>query len=226
MELREALRTTGAIREFTDRPVSNETIAAVLDDARFAPSGGNRQAWHVIVVRDPDVRRRVADVYLDHWHDYVAHLLAGLIPFSPTATEADRALAASKRADAEALSRADGFAENLATVPAMLVVCAHVDVLVATDRDVNRFPLASGASLYPFVWNILLAAREHDLGGVLTTMALRGEPELRDTLGLPDGWVMAAIVALGYPTQRATKLRRREVTEFTTLDTFDGPAFS
>jgi len=77
MELIEALRTTGSIRHFTAEPVSDELLFAVLDDARFAPSGGNRQAWRVIVVRDLVRRRRVRDLYLDAWHDYVGHLLAG-----------------------------------------------------------------------------------------------------------------------------------------------------
>ena len=59
MELIETIRTTGSIREFTDQPVSDELIFQILDDARFAPSGVNRQAWHVIVVRDRLVRQAV-----------------------------------------------------------------------------------------------------------------------------------------------------------------------
>jgi nitroreductase len=225
MELRDALRTTGAVRNFADRPVDDATLHAILDDARFAPSGGNRQAWHVIAVSDPTVREAIATVYLDHWHDYIAHLLAGLIPFSPSASDADRALATSKRADAEALSKPDGFAENLATVPALLVVCANLNVLVATDRDLGRYTIAGGASLYPFVWNILLAARDRGLGGVLTTMAIRGEPQLREALHLPEGWAVAAVVALGYPENQVTKLKRKPVEDIATKDFFDGSPF-
>jgi nitroreductase len=86
MELIEALRTTGSIRDFSSQPVSDELIFQILDDARFAPSGGNRQAWRVIVVRDRKARLAVRDAYLEAWHDYVGHLLAGLIPFSPLAS--------------------------------------------------------------------------------------------------------------------------------------------
>ena len=102
MDLRQALRTTPATREFTDKSIDLATIREILDDARFAPSGGNRQAWKVIVVSNPEKRRALRDLYLDGWHDYIAHLLGGLTPFSPHASDDDRARAASLRADAEA----------------------------------------------------------------------------------------------------------------------------
>jgi nitroreductase len=53
VDLTEALRTTGTAREFTDQPVDDGIVAAILDDARFAPSGGNRQPWRVAIVKDP-----------------------------------------------------------------------------------------------------------------------------------------------------------------------------
>ena len=53
MDLTEALRTTGAVREFTDEPVDDATVYRLLETARFAPNGGNRQAWRVVVVQDP-----------------------------------------------------------------------------------------------------------------------------------------------------------------------------
>lgn len=225
MELIETLRSTGSIREFTDQPVSDELIFQILDDARFAPSGGNRQAWHVIVVRDRAVREAVRDAYLESWHDYVAHLLAGLIPFSPLASDEDRAAALAQRPAAEERSRPDGFPETLDTVPAMLVVCANLEVLAATDRDLGRYQIAGGASIYPFVWNILLSARERGLGGVITTVATRREEEVRAALNIPSTWAVASVVAMGYPKKRHTRLSRRPVEAFTTLDTFDGAAF-
>jgi nitroreductase len=226
MDIINALRTTGAVRQFTNEPVSNELLFRVLDDARFAPSGGNRQAWHVIVVRDAATRRRVRDLYLDAWHDYVGHLLAGLIPFSPLASDHDRAAALAQRSAAEALSAPDGFAETLDQVPVMLVVCADLAVLAATDRDLDRYQLVGGASIYPFVWNILLAARERELGGVMTTVATRHERELRDTLAIPPTYAVAAVVVLGHPRRQATKLTRKPVKAFTTVDSFDGEPFA
>lgn len=226
MELTNALRTTGSVRAFLEEPVSDKVLYEILDDARFAPSGGNRQAWHVIVVKDVARRRALRDLYLDGWHDYVAHVLAGLIPFSPLASEEDRVAATSQRAAAIATSKPDGFPETLDRVPVMLVICADLSSLAATDRDLDRYQIAGGASVYPFVWNVLLSARARELGGVMTTIATRNEPAVREVLDIPHGYVVASIVALGHPAKRPTKLKRRAVPEFTTIDTFDGDAFT
>ena len=57
MDIISTLRTTGAVRAFTDEPVADAVVHEILDDARFAPSGGNRQPWRVAVVKDPTIRR-------------------------------------------------------------------------------------------------------------------------------------------------------------------------
>lgn len=222
MELGHALRSTSSVRSFTSAPVSDQTLFSILEDARFAPSGGNRQAWHVIVVKDDARRAALRDFYLDAWHDYIAHGLAGLVPFSPVASDDDRTLAASYRDRAVAASKPDGFPETLDTVPAMLVICADLSALAATDRDLGRYQIAGGASIYPFVWSILLAAHDRGLGGVMTTMATRNEPEVRAVLSMPEHQIVASIVALGYPQRRLTTLRRNGVADFTTVDTYDG----
>jgi len=226
MELADALRTTGSVRAFLDEPVSDDILYAILDDARFAPSGGNRQAWRVIVVQDAARRRAVRDLYLDGWHDYVAHVLAGLVPFSPLASDEDRAAAAAKREAAITSSRPDGFPETLDKVPVMLVICADLHALAAVDRDLDRYQMVGGASIYPFVWNILLAARARGLGGVMTTIATRNESGMREALDIPGDQIVASVVALGYPVSRLTKLTRRSVEEFTTSDTFVGEPFA
>jgi nitroreductase len=226
MELTDAIRTTGSVRAFLDQSVPDEVLYTILDDARFAPSGGNRQAWHVIIVKDERRRRALRDLYLDGWRDYVAHVLAGLVPFSPLASDEDRAAAASKRSAAIAVSKPDGFPETLDQVPVMLAICADLAALAATDRDLGRYQIAGGASIYPFVWNVLLAARARGLGGVMTTMATRNESGVREVLDIPHDQIVASIVALGHPTSQVTKLTRRTVQEFTTIDTFDGEPFT
>ena len=225
MELRDGLRTTGSVRTFTAQPVDDAVLFDVLDDARFAPSGGNRQAWRVVVVRDAEQRRRLSAAYLDAWHDYVASLLAGVTPFSPLASDEERQAVSAKRTAAEAQSSPDGFAETLDRAPALLVVVADLAAFAATDRDLDRYHLVGGASVYPFIWSLLLAAHERGLGGVMTTVATANEPQLREIFSLPSTFVVASVVVLGYPEHRATKLRRREVPEFTFVDRFDGPAF-
>jgi nitroreductase len=224
MDLEQALRTTGAVRNFTDQTVSEETVAAVLEVARFAPSGGNRQGWHVVVVRDPQQRRRLRDLYLASWYDYLAIGESGLVAFAPiTDREAEaRAVAARSDAIAEESAQRPGFAEHLDQVPVLLVVVADLRSLCATDRDLDRYTLVGGASVYPFVWSILLAARIHGLGGVITTMLTRAEPEVRDVLGVPDTYAVVAGVALGYPVKQPQRLRRGALEGFATIDRFDG----
>jgi nitroreductase len=224
MELSDAMRTTGAVREFTDEPVDDEVVYEILDDARFAPSGGNRQGWRAIVVRDPQVRLELRDLYLPGWDEYLAMGRAGLVPWAPIT---DREAEARALLDAPASAGKRGaFAERLHEVPVLIVLLADLRALAATDRDLDRYTLVGGASVYPFAWNILLAARGRGLGGVMTTMLTRQEPEVRALLDIPEEFAVAAALALGHPVRRPTKLRRAAVEDFTTRDRFDGPGFT
>ncbi len=229
MDLDQALRTTGAVRDFSERPVPDEVVHHILNTARYAPSGGNRQAWHVILVKDPEIRVRLRDLYLRGWYEYLAVTAAGLVPWAPaTDREAERAaLANSTRIAEEAGAGPGGFAEHLDRVPVMLVLLADLHGLAAVDRDLDRYTLVGGASIYPFVWSILLAAHEAGLGGVITTMMVRSEDEVHSLLNVPPDWAVAGTLLLGYPSgSPATRLRRRPVDQFTTVDTFGGPALT
>jgi nitroreductase len=228
VELRDALRTTGAVREFTSDPVPDATIARILETARFAPSGGNRQAWRVVVVHDPAIRRGLRDVYTPVWYDYLAIGAAGMVPFAPVTDRDAERRAVDEGAEAMAADAAagpGGFAEHFDEVPVLLAVLADLRALAAVDRDLDRYTLAGGASIYPFVWSLLLAARDEGLGGVVTTMVIRREPEVRELLGVPDEMAVAAIVAMGHPVRQPRKLRRNDVVDFTTVDRVDGEPF-
>ena len=227
MELVEVMRTTAAIWEFTDEPVSDAALYRVLDVARFAPSGGNRQGWRVVHVQDPSIRRRLRDLYLSGWYDYLAQGAAGLVPWSALGDrDAERPAVVGATAIADqAAAGPGGFAEHLDEVPVLLVVLADLRVLAAVDRDFDRYTLVGGASVYPFVWNIVLAARDAGLGGVITTILTREEPAVQELLGVPDECAVAAAVALGHPRRQPSRLRRAAVSEFTTVDRFTGRPF-
>ena len=224
MELIDALRTTGSIREFTDEPVDRGVLARVLDTARFAPNGGNAQAWKVIVVEDARKRERLRDIYLEGWRLYLAQAAAGLRPWAPvTDTRREAEVIAAARAAADAIPAGD-FAENLDTAPALLVVLADLRRLAAVDRDLDRYTFIGGASIYPFVWSILLAARDEDLGGVITTMPVYAEAAMKELFDVPDEFAVAATVVLGRPVRRPTRLRRDPVEGFATVNSFAGDA--
>ncbi|WP_343599491.1 nitroreductase family protein [Mycobacterium sp.] len=224
MDLDNALRTTGSVRDFTDQAVEDAVVARILDTARFAPSGANAQAWRVVVVKDPDKRRRLRDLYLRGWHDYLAMAVAGLRPWAPT-NDRDAEERAVRAAAGQATPAGPGFAENLHTVPVLLALFADLSLLAAVDRDADRYSFAGGASVYPFAWNLMLAARGEGLGGVITTMAIREEYQVKVLLGVPDPLALAAVIALGYPVRQPRRLNRAPVAAFTTVDSLDGPAF-
>ena len=226
MDLIHVLRTTGAVREFEDRPVDRAVVARVLDTARFAPNGGNQQSWRVILVEDPTTRAAVRDLYVPGWLEYLEMRKAGVQPWAALgdpALEAAPIAAARALSDEEAAAAAGGFAARFDQVPVMAVILADLRLLAATDRDLGRYTLVGGASVYPFVWSILLAAHAEGLGGVVTTMTTTREPEVRELLHVPDHFALAAVLALGHPVRFPRNLRRDPVSSFATVDAFDGP---
>ena len=226
MDLLQTLRTTAAIRDFEDRPVDDATLRRILDTARFAPNGGNAQSWRVVVLRDPAKRQAIRDLYLEGWRLYLAMRAAGLRPWAPlTDRRKEDAVVAQARADDEANGRPflGDFPEHLDEAPALLVLLADLRLLAAVDRDLDRYTFIGGASVYPFAWSILLAARAEGIGGVITTMPVYKEADVKQLLGVPAEFAVAALLALGRPKHQPTKLTRKPVEEFATVDDFAGP---
>jgi nitroreductase len=219
MDLNPALRTTGAVRRFTTRAVDDDTLAAILDDARFAPSGGNRQPWRVVVVRDPALRRALADAMRPVWDEYASIAATGRTPFAFVEG------ATSERPATRTGGAPNDLLDHIVDVPVVLVVAADLGRIALMDADLDRPPLTGGASVYPFCWSLLLAARDRGLGGVMTTFLSRAEPLAAPLLGLPADHALAATIFLGHPEHRPTRLRRAPVDAFATVDRFDGPAF-
>ena len=216
MDLYEAMRTTFAAREFTDDPLPDETLAQILDRARFAPSGGNRQGWHVIVVRDRATREGLAKATMPAAKRYTAQGKAGENPWNtvdPTSV------------DAATIEKTEAGPHLIAPVlraPVVLVVCLDLKVVAATDQYLKRVGVIAGASIYPFVWNVLLSARAHGFGGTITTLAVSEEPQIKSLLGIPPHVAVAAVMPLGRPVKQLTKLRRRPVGEFTVKERWGG----
>jgi nitroreductase len=222
MDLSEAMRTAGAAREFTPEPVADAVLHRILDHARFAPSGGNRQGWDVIVVRDPAIRTAVRDLCVLGWREYMAHAEQGLVPFAPI----DDGRWSGPAVDLEAartIERPAAFVDGIDGVPVMLIITVRLDQLAVLDNGLDRQSIVGGGSIYPFVQNVVLAARNEGLGAAVTTFLVRQEPAARELLHIPTGVAITSLVAMGHPVKQVTKLRRRPVEEFTHLDTYDGP---
>lgn len=224
MDLDLVMRTTGAARAFTDAPVDDATLFRVLERARFAPSGGNRQPWRVVVVKDPDQRRRLRDLMVLGWREYAAFIEAGEVPFAPGPNGLPNRSAIDLEA-ARATPRPSPFVDDLDQVPALLVIGAHLPSLAVLDWGLERQSIIGGASIYPFVQNLLLSARNEGLGGVMTSFLARQEEAARAVLAIPRQIGIAAVVALGVPEKFPTRLTRRPVEDFATIDRFDGSPF-
>ncbi|MEM7094788.1 MAG: nitroreductase family protein [Actinomycetota bacterium] len=223
MELYDVMRTTFACREWTDDPVSDETLHRILDNARFAPNGGNRQGQHVIVVRDKDVRRQLVPLVKEATDIYVAHMQAGEAPWNTIVPTSVDEAAIRARTDDEV-----GFpgVNEMVDAPVVLVVAVDLSVVASFDKYLDRVGVISGASIYPLVWNILMAARNEGLGGVLTTYLAEKESEAQQILGLPSHYAVAAMLPIGVPVKQLTKLSRKPVEDFVTVDRFDGSPFA
>ena len=219
MELFQVLGSTFAAREFTDDPLPDATLYKILERARFAPSGGNRQGWRVIVVREQATRQALAELTAPAAKRYAAQQAAGENPWNPVVRTS---------VDAATIERTPApsrLTEPILRASVVLVVCVDLKVVAATDQYLERVGVVPGASIYPFAWNILLAARHEGFGGTITTLAVAQEPKVKALLGIPDHVAVCAVMPLGRPVKQLTKLRRKDVPEFAMVERWQGRPF-
>jgi nitroreductase len=219
VDLYDVMRTTFAAREYTDDPLPDDVLERILDNARFAPSGGNRQGARVIVIRDRATRESLAELSMTGARRYTAQLVNGESPWNPLHKPGP---SAEEIAATEVPAQ---FTAPFRNAAVLLAVCVNLDVVAAMDQHLGRIGVISGGSVYPLVWNILLAARNEGFGGTISTMAVAEEPQVRELLGFPDTYALAALLPLGKPITQLTKLRRASVAELATRERFDGEPF-
>jgi len=116
--------------------------------------------------------------------------------------------------------------QALTQAPVVLFVFVDLSLVASMDQNLERIGLISGGSIYPFVWNILLAARHEGLGGTLTTFISGREPDLQALLGVPPEMALAAMIPMGKPVKQLTRLKRKPVDDFVVLERWDGPQLS
>ena len=220
MELYDVMRTTFAARSYTGDSVSDDVLYRILDHARFAPSGGNRQGWHVVVVRDPDTRGALADLAIPAAKRYTAQIAAGQSPWNsvePLAVGPD---------EIERTEPARRLTETFREAAVVLVVCVDLRLVASTDQYLERVGVISGASIYPFVWNVLMGARHEGFGGTITTLAIAQEGKIKELLGVPENVAVCAVVPIGRPEKQLTKLRRGPVEGFAVHERWGGEALA
>ena len=211
MELYEGLMTTRAMRRFTDEPVSDEEISAILAAAVQAPSGGNIQPYQFLVVTDPDRKAAIGDLYRQAYDRYEPAVLALFPPFSDP--DAQRRHERNWRLSRE-------LAETIGAVPAMVLVLVPRISMTVSDEDGEMDVGNVLASVFPAVQNLILAARSKGLGTCLTTVFRIHEAAVRAVCEIPDRYEVAALLPLGHPVGTWGVAPRRPAPTITSWDTF------
>ncbi|MCG8588603.1 MAG: nitroreductase family protein [Proteobacteria bacterium] len=206
MPLAEAMTTQRAIRRLKPDPVDDALVLQLIELALKGPTAQNQQQWEFIVVKDPEVKRKLGRMNRIMWRLYR--------PFARRAARND--------VKAEKLNRATEWGvEHFEDVPVYVVACFRG----------NRFafpPVVAAStygSIFPAVQNLLLAARAVGLGANINTMPLWSNFAARRILGLPFGLTPCVMIPLGWPIGRYGPTTRRPVGEVTSLDQYGNRAW-
>ena len=200
----EAMYTQRAIRRLKPDPVPDELVNKLIEAATKAPSGGDRQPWAFIVIRDAAAKQQIGAWYRDAWDKTY-----GQIPQDARDQLDDR----TKRV----YRSAEHLAFHLAEAPVFILVC-----LTGVPRLAPNVAGASHyGSVFPAVQNLLLAARGLGLGASLTTLHKLHEDEVKQLLGIPQAVETIALVPVGYPKGRYGPNRRRPVEEVLHMERWD-----
>ena len=194
----EVMSTARTIRRFTDEPVDDATLMRCLEAATWAPSGANAQGWRFVVLRSPEQRAVVAKAAAQ-----ALHVIEPVYGMTRPADDDNSQRARTYRAIYELHDRAGEF----------------TSVLFAQQRFHAASELLLGGSIFPAMQNFLLAARAQGLGACMTSWAsYGGETLIREAVGVPDDWMLAGHIVVGWPKGSHGPLRRRPVAGAVNID--------
>jgi len=194
-DLFEIMESCRAMRRLKPDPVPDELIAKILRAGMYAPNGGNTQKWRFLVIKDAKIKKAVQAWYKKAFDEVIGPRYRTSAP--PPGVTKEKYLR--QHAAVEYLT--DHFHE----APVWIVACLE------DGQNPNR---AAGASIYPAVQNMLLAARALGLGATLTTLHLRFEKETEAALGLPPDAHSYALLPIGYPIGRFGPVGRAPLADF------------
>jgi nitroreductase len=214
----EAMYSARALRRLKPDPVPDEIITQILDAAIRAPSAGNSQHWAFVVVRDPEVRHKLAVIYRKSSDIAKAIYRARGRPAHMTDQQYQRMM-----------SSGAYLWEHMGDAPVLLVPCLRdrpapprevlpPEVQAVYERELVYTDRIRGASIYPAVQNIILTCRALGLGTLITTNHIRCEDEVKALLGIPDDVLTYALMPIGYPEDKFGPVKRRPVNEVAYTD--------
>jgi nitroreductase len=205
------LSTTRAVRKRLDldRPVEREVLLDCLRLAIQAPTGGNRQGWHWMVVTDPDKRAGLAELYRAGGESYFRAM-------GGTAQPANDQQAQVADQQTRVLESALHLMQAIDRVPVLVIPC--IEGRITEVRHAAGF----FGSIHPAIWNFQLALRSRGLGSAWTTFHLAHERQAAELLGIPyDDVTQAALLPVAYTMGTDFRpAKRRPVEEITHWDTW------
>ncbi len=203
----DALYHCRAMRRLDTREVPEELLVKLVDAANQAPSGSNMQNSRWIVVRDPGVKQKLADLNRKGVEAYLGPQIEnpGSLPHQP---EAKR-----KRMLDSVLWQM----EHMHEIPALIIACMEF------GQKVTPAMAGSGSgSIWPGIQNLLLAARGLGLGAAPTTLGLTDPAAVAETLKLPETMAAYCLIPVGYPLGRFGPVTRKPIGEVMRFDTWEG----
>jgi len=202
------IHTMRAMRRLKPDPVPDALIEEILKAGTAAPNGGNAQRWRFLVIKDPEIKRRVQPYYRRGFDEVVLkqHAESEPPPGPEHQAERDR--------HARNLKAVEYLTDHFHEAPVWIVAC------LSTGKYATR---GAPASIYPAVQNMLLAARALGLGATLTARHLQFEKEVEEILGLPADMHSYAIIPIGYPMGKFGPTRRAPLSEVVYLDRWGEP---
>ena len=200
MDFFDVVTTQRAMRRLETRPIPDAVLRQIMEAAICAPSGGNRQGWGFVVVRDAAKRVRLGELYREAWGELMK------VPYYAGAAKEPRESPAGKM-----LASARYLSEHLGEAPVLVLAC------IALDPGVTP-TLTTGASIYPAVQNLMLAARAHGVGSCITTIHRFRDAQVKALLGIPADVETAALIPLGYPLGKFGRPPRRLLHEVAFAD--------
>lgn len=214
MEIDYLLTATPSARKSLDldADVDLGDIRECLRIGLQAANGSNAQSWRWLVIADPALRAKVADLYREAYLRRVGgQLLADLMPAGTP--------------ESRVMSSTEWLVENIARVPLLVIPC-YEPYLPRIDGD-ESFHLATlYGSIFPPVWNFQLALHTRGYGTCITTLHLHHEEEVRKLLGIPQTYVQGCLLPVGRLRAGRTfrPAPRRPVEDVVARDRWDGPA--
>jgi nitroreductase len=200
MDFFDAVTTQRAMRRLKPDPIPEAALRQIMDAAICAPSGGNRQGWSFLVIRDAVVRARLGELYRECWGELIKLPYYAGAAAEPPDSPAGKMLASARH-----------LGEHLGEAPVLILACIAVDPGVTPT-------VTTGSSIYPAVQNIMLAARALGIGSCLTTIHRYRDAQLKELLGIPPSVETAALIPLGYPLGKFGRPPRRPLREVAFAD--------